>query len=373
MRRWVQKLVTQFNFQWDENQPAGTEPSNHAPGLSLSEDRATLLFVIDVLNKHLIEVDRHPVRKVRGILDEFAKEMINPDRQNIEKLLFRFRQFFGSYRIDEYTYVQKTFDEFRGIIWDFVDQLSEDLNQEKKAERDVIASLDALKEAVEADSIVELKDQSREFIDTYIEHQTRREKRRSERVLSVKKNLDSVRQQLFEANKSMRLDHLTSAFNRKSFDEQVRSHVRISSVSPEPVSLLMLDIDHFKKINDSFGHAVGDFVLKECVRILHEVFTRSNDFVARIGGEEFAIILSGFTAEAANKKAEQLMERIRKDVIVHEHHKLQFTVSIGAAQLGAGEEGDNWIKRADHALYHSKNNGRNRCTVAPAYIFSTAA
>lgn len=328
--------------------------------------------MIDVINKHLLEVEHHPVRKVREILDEFAKELLNPDLKNLEKLLFRFRQFYGSYRIDEYTYIQKSFDEFRGIIWDFVDQLSEDLSQEKTAEREVMDSLNELKEVVESDSIDQLKHQSRQFIDIYISHQTRRDQSRTKRVLSIKKNLDSVRKQLFEANQTMRLDHLTSAYNRKSFDEQVHQHVRIMGVSPASVSLLMLDIDHFKRINDTFGHAIGDFVLKECVKSLHEVFHRGGDFVARVGGEEFAVLLPNHTTEQAAIKAEEILARIRKDVFVHEDHQLRFTISIGLAQLAPRETADQWIKRADAALYQSKTSGRNRLTIAPPTLTSAA-
>lgn len=367
MKRWVQNLINQFNFDSEPESPLSTE------ALSISEDRATLLFIIDTYNKHLLEIDRHPVRKVREALDDFAKELLNPDRKNIDKLLFRFRQFFGGYRIDEYTYILKTFEEFRGIIWDFVDQLSEDLSQEQTADKEIMSSLSDLKEAVEANSIDLVKEQSRKFIDFYVERQTRRDTRRSQRILSIKKNLDSVRKQLFEANQSMRQDHLTGAYNRKSFDEQINQHVRIMGISPNPVTLLTLDIDHFKRVNDTFGHAIGDFVIKECVNVLHSVFQRPTDFVARIGGEEFAVILPGFTAEKAEVKAQELLDVVRKDVFIHEGHELRFTVSVGVAQLEPGEDKDNWIKRADEALYSSKHNGRNRSTVAPTSTKSNKA
>ncbi|MGE0761984.1 MAG: GGDEF domain-containing protein [Bdellovibrionales bacterium] len=358
MKSWVQKLVNQFNFDYE-----GQHSAKDQPEVTISEDRATLLFILDTYNKHLLEVENHPVRKVRETLDEFAKELLNPER-DVEKLLFRFRQFFGSYRIDEYTYVQKTFDDFRGIIWDFVDQLSEDLSQEQSTDREVHHSLKALREAVEANSIDTLKTQSRRFIDFYVEHQTRKDKRRSDRIVNIKKNLDSVRKQLFEANSSMRQDHLTQAFNRKSFDEQLAQYVRLQSFSPEPLTLITLDIDYFKRINDTFGHPIGDFVLKECVRTLHDIYNRSNDFVARIGGEEFAVILPGCAIDAAVAKAEQTLARVQKDVFTHEGHELRFTVSMGIAQLQSGESADKWLKRADDALYKSKNTGRNRYTVS---------
>src|SRR5690606_15502202 len=103
--------------------------------------------------------------------------------------LFRFRQFFASYRIDEYAFVQQTFDDFRGIIWDFVDQLAEELAYQQAEDNEIKSNLEQLKEAVEANSIEALRTKSRHFIDAYMEFQTKRDSRRTKRMESIKKNL----------------------------------------------------------------------------------------------------------------------------------------------------------------------------------------
>ena len=358
----MEKLVNQFDLEW---KPHGETSSTN---LQISEERATLLFIIDTYNKHLIEIDTKPVRKVREILDDFAKELVQQNNPNIEKILFKFRQFFSNYRIDEYTYLQKTFSEFRSIIWDFVDQLGEELDEEVNEELEINESLERLKEAVESDSIDLLKSQSREFIDNYIELQTRRDIKRSDKEKQIKKNLYTVKEKLIAANHNMRLDHLTSAFNRKSFDEQMIQHWKLFQHSKEAVSLIMLDIDHFKRINDVFGHSIGDFALKELVKILHDNFTRDNDFVARIGGEEFAIILPNYKLMGAAQMAEKLRKRVEHEVFVQDDMELNFTVSMGIAQLQVKESIEEWMKRADQALYESKNNGRNKFTLASKEI-----
>lgn len=357
----MQKLVEQLDLDWRSE-----DPTNEAsPRLEFSEEKATLLFIIDTFSRHLIETDGSPARKVRECFDDFAKEIIQSDREKMDKTLFRFRQYFNSHRLEEYSFVQKTFDDFRGIIWDFVDQLSEDLAFENQSDLEIQQNLEQLKDAVEANSIDTLKQHSRHFIDSYTEYQTRKDRRKSERITSVRKNLDTVKKQLHEAHSSLRQDHLTKAFNRKSFEEQAKNVWNQHSLYGKNCSLIILDIDFFKKINDNYGHDMGDFILQECVRTLKEIFNRDVDCVARIGGEEFAILLPDYQAEHVMKKAEVALQKIRSETYIKGELKLQFTVSMGLAELQKNETVEQWVKRADVALYESKQTGRNKFTLAP--------
>jgi diguanylate cyclase (GGDEF)-like protein len=368
VKKWVSKLIHQFDFEWSQKAQAGEGEIPH----HMSEELASLLYLIDIFNKHLIEFDGYPVRKVREQLDAFAKELLQPDEDGLERVLFRFRQFISGYRIAETAYLQKTFDEFRTIIWDLVDQLAEDLGQEQREDFEIRKSLDELKDAVESNSIDVLRNQSRKFIDRYMEKQFKKEERHTSRMKTIRKNLEQTKKQLLEANDKMRTDHLTQALNRKSFDEYVQQYHKLVEISKAPVSLCLVDIDHFKRINDTFGHAVGDFVLVELVKTLKALFMRESDVLARIGGEEFAIILPDYQMEHAMKKAEEILNRVRAEVFVHEGREIRFTVSLGIAQLSFGETVESWIKRADQALYHSKNTGRNRATSAPPPLIRAA-
>lgn len=362
MKQWVKKLVEQFDMDWGTTQ---NSPGKTREVPNISEDRATLLFILDVFNKHLFEIQNHSVRKVRNKLDSYAKELVRPDGADTERVLFELRQFISSYRIDEYSYVQNTFDDFKRIIWDFADHLSEEVEAEASSNADINQSLEQLREAVESNSIEDLRAKSREFIDFYIKHQSSHNERRSKRMETIKKNLTTVKRQLLEANTTMRRDHLTGAHNRRSYDEQIRRYLQLHDIDKDPMTLIILDIDFFKKINDSYGHDIGDFILKECVRLIQESFSREEDFIARLGGEEFAVILPGCDAKAAIKMAEEAMNRIRKEVFVHEHLQIRFTVSMGIAEVCSGEKADSLYKRADEALYESKQTGRNKYTLAP--------
>ncbi len=367
VKQWISKLIEQLDYDWKsgnaKNAGTNTEVRDKARS-KMSDERATLLYIVDTYSKHLVEVEHYPIRKVREELDQFAKEMVDADKDSLEDVLFRFRQYFMSYKTAEYAFLRKTFEDFKGIVWNFVEQLSEDIQDEQATDHSLGSSLKELKEAVEADSISLLRAKSREFIEVYMVHQAKKEDRRVKRVRSIKKNLDLVKRQLVEADRAVRMDHLTGAYNRKSFDEHMKQQHQLFQLSLTPVSVLSVDIDFFKKINDSYGHDVGDFILKECVKLLQDAFKSDNDFVARIGGEEFAIVLAGHNVEHAVKRAEDLMSRIRKEVFIEKNNELRFTASMGIAQLLEGESVDQLMKRADQALYDSKHNGRNRFTLA---------
>jgi diguanylate cyclase len=362
----MKKLVDQFDMDW--GQTPATEKRSTQVLPPLSEDRATLLYILDIYNKHLFEIQNHSVRKVRAKLDSFAKELVQASPEETEKTLFKIRQFISSYRIDEYSFVQNTFDDFKRIIWDFADHLSEETQFEDTSQGDVNQSLEQLREAVESNSIEDLRSKSREFINFYLKYQTSKNDRRSKRMDSIKKNLTSVKKQLMEANQNMRRDHMTGAHNRRSYDEQVRRYLQLRDIDKDPMSLIVLDIDFFKKINDNYGHDMGDFILKECVRLLQESFTREEDFIARIGGEEFAVILPGCNTATATRMAEEAMNRIRKEAFVQNQNQIRFTVSMGIAEAFEGETVESWYKKADEALYEAKQTGRNRICLAKSSI-----
>jgi diguanylate cyclase len=351
------------------NKDEGTTTAEELP--LINEEKATLLFMIDTYNKHLFEIEKHSIRKVREKLDNMAKALVDSDTNKNEKTLFEIRQFFSSYRIDEYTYIQNTFDDFKRIVWDFADQLSEDIQFENTKEKQLGANLKDLKEAVEANSIDTLRLKSREFINSYVDYQSQKNELRNKRVVNTKKNLDAVKKQLLEANNNLHVDHLTGASNRKSFDEYIRKLVQMNKINTSHVSIIMLDIDFFKKINDVYGHDVGDFVLKECVRTLKEVFPKEDEMVARIGGEEFVVVLPNHSIEHAVMRAEEAMKRIRGEAFIQGDTAIRFTVSMGLAQLLDEESSSEWLKRADLALYQSKNSGRNKFTVAGKLLKTT--
>ena len=126
----------------------------------------------------------------------------------------------------------------------------------------------------------------------------------------------------------------------------------------------MIDIDHFKRINDTYGHAAGDDVLRRVADALVRNFLRREDFVARYGGEEFVVVIPDSTMHNAELRAERVLQSISELEISTDKGKVQVTVSIGLSSLSSGDTGKSWLARADAALYEAKGSGRNCVRVA---------
>lgn len=158
-------------------------------------------------------------------------------------------------------------------------------------------------------------------------------------------------------------DGLTGLFNHRHFQERLSQEFHRVRRFPKPLSLLIIDLDHFKEINDSYGHPVGDSVLIEVSNIIKKTI-RNIDVPARYGGEEFAVILIGTEARGALKMAERLRKNVMKKVFSAEGKGFQITVSIGITTYHDNiKSKDELIEKADKALYNAKKKGRNCCVL----------
>ncbi|MFU8837223.1 MAG: diguanylate cyclase [Thiohalomonadaceae bacterium] len=176
-------------------------------------------------------------------------------------------------------------------------------------------------------------------------------------------------QALQTANKQLeifgRTDGLTGLYNRSAWEELLAAEFKRMERNRHGSVLAMFDIDHFKNINDSYGHQAGDEVIRHVAESMRQV-KREADIAGRYGGEEFGLILVDTGMEGAEHFAERLRHAIERSTVLCDGHAIRFTISIGLAETGNFVGGyERWIKHADQALYHAKENGRNRVSVFP--------
>jgi len=154
-------------------------------------------------------------------------------------------------------------------------------------------------------------------------------------------------------------DGLTGLYVHRYFQEVLEKEVIRAERYQQPLTLLMIDIDHFKRVNDTYGHQTGDAVLKGISKILKQHLRRS-DYACRYGGEEMALVLTQTSMDGANNTAERIRDKIQKETFVYDEKEIHVTVSIGVSEFAVGMNRPQLIELADKSLYEAKHSGRNR-------------
>lgn len=175
------------------------------------------------------------------------------------------------------------------------------------------------------------------------------------------------RQELKAVNNKLtimsRVDKMTELFNRGYWQERYNLEFKRLQRQSDCCSLLMMDIDHFKKINDTYGHSAGDLIIRNAADCIRECI-RETDIAGRFGGEEYSLLLFNADKHQAQILAQRLLETIREQKIKYQKETITYTISIGIAQFHMDySHADEWLEAADKALYHSKHQGRNRISL----------
>jgi diguanylate cyclase (GGDEF)-like protein len=191
--------------------------------------------------------------------------------------------------------------------------------------------------------------------------------------LAAGRRIVQLEQSLRDANAQIQrlsiIDPLVGTYNRRYLNEQLMQEVELARRESLALSAILADLDHFKSINDQYGHQLGDQVLKHFVSVARGAIRENLDWVARYGGEEFVVVLPDTDLPAAVKVAEKIRALCANGAVRTESGELKFTVSFGVAALDAGNgpngaAAEELLRHADAALYRSKREGRNRVTVA---------
>ncbi len=277
------------------------------------------------------------------------------------------RRAFQDHRVAEVRYITTSLGEFREATWSFIRGLRRSLSVEQTADRRINHRMRRLEGAVRSGDPIRIRSEAQETVTLLTEFLAERGTRHQEQIAAMAARLESLRGELDDVRAQASTAALTPLYTRASFDEQIEREVDLATLFGKRGCLILLDIDHFKWVNDTHGHPAGDQVLRETAETLTRCFKRKDDFVARYGGEEFAVVLRELDVKTARTVAERGMGAVRLLEVRREGlpEPLRITASMGIARLRPGETAAAWIERADRALYRAKNGGRDRIEVDP--------
>jgi diguanylate cyclase (GGDEF)-like protein len=362
-------------------EPGREEPALQPDGASsdveieLETTLESLGGVLRAIGRNAFPVDELSPETIAKKFEAWAQHLlvlsVSPDRpegsdasRELRRDWAGLRRFVTDHRRREAAYVAESVDGLRDAVWAFVRSMNRVLGTNRAADVDVGGQIRKLRDATEKRSPEELKKEviaAAAAIEGILAERRRKQVSQTEELA---KRIRLLTEQLAEARREGALDALTRLNNRKAFDAFIARVVDLSGVFHQPVTLLMVDIDHFKKVNDTFGHPTGDEVLRGVADLLARTFLRKSDFVARYGGEEFVIVLSDTPIPATRVLTDRFRTALKTLCFQRGGRVFGVTVSIGVAEIKPGEQIEPWIERADRALYAAKQSGRNKVVEA---------
>jgi diguanylate cyclase len=269
-------------------------------------------------------------------------------------------RYFSQFRSREKQYLSLTLSELRHLVWALVQLAVSQFGAERATHKRLQTQIGKLKEAIQTGALEDLRHRAMETI-TILENTHReREQQQKLQLSRLGERLRGLRRELENARLLLAVDGLTKLYNRSALDEHLERVVQIAQMSGKSSSLMMVDIDFFKKLNDTLGHPGGDEILRQLAKLLVRTFPRKTDFVARYGGEEFTVVLEEDGLNIALDLAQRLRNRVKEYKFNWANKEVPCTVSIGVAEYAAGESVQEWMKRADAKLYEAKHGGRDR-------------
>jgi len=267
---------------------------------------------------------------------------------------------------DEHAAASTAIDELQDAVWLVVERLSQAISGDAASDAYAVGQLERLRVAA-GRSTAELKATALETVQRLSEIIDEKSARQLQLARTLGERLDILTGELEDTRREADIDPLTKLWNRGVFQRELPRAVHVRTLVDEPACLLLVDIDHFKQINDLHGHSTADSALAATASALVRSFPRRGDVLARFGGDEFAVILRDATAADGGRLAERFISVVRELELPGPRDTVNVTVSIGVAEALPGESADSWFARVDDALYEAKAAGRDCVAVAGAH------
>jgi len=331
--------------------------------------------LVRLYGAHAFDTDDRPARALASLCESWAAHLVDGSAppEGTETGPGGLRRFFERQRRDEVRYVEVALGDLRSVVAAFVQGLKRIAASDGAGDTTALARLDRLRDIASSGTTDDLRRETLSTVDHLATAIHDRRIRHRDELASLGDRIDALGEELDEAKKRGDSDPLTELPNRGALDAQLERATTLATVFGRASVLLLLDIDHFKQVNDSLGHPAGDLVLKGLAGCLTRTFLRRDDFVARYGGEEFAVVVQGAHERDAMKLADRLLAAVRGLAVNAGGTIVRPTVSVGVAPAIPGETAAQWLARADRALYAAKNAGRARAELAESVPPESAA
>lgn len=358
----------------DESRKTPGAKMSHAAGASIEFDNAleALARILRSLGRHAFELEQFSETDIEKEFERWAMHVLlgaqisgeDTGKREHELTIRRdwgaLTRFVNGHRQQEKTYVTRNLQDVRNVLWEFTNIVGRAIVEDQETDQKVAEHLTQLRAATEGGSFQDVKLALFAVVQGINALIDERKKRQQQRLKNLGEKLRAVEEELGSARKQMTLDPLTQLYNRGALDLQLERTASVSFFSGTSACILMVDVDHFKHINDTYGHPAGDAVLQQLANRLVSTFPRKTDFIARYGGEEFCVLLQGAGYELSQRLGERLLTAVRGEKFYYQDLGIPVTVSIGVAELVPGEPMSSWLERADRALYRAKDSGRDR-------------
>jgi diguanylate cyclase len=320
-----------------------------------------LVFFLKEFSFDLAEIGANRFKKG---LDELAQAVHAREQpKSIQRVFESQKEPILTYIGTEQGYFRDKDTELKGIIEMLCKNLNDVLGNNKSFTSSMHESSLRIEQVSQLDDIRRIKDKLKSEMDYLKKSVQERQRQDVSMMASLSKEVDSLKVSLEKAVDDSMADALTGAGNRMALDLELSRQIERNKVSFRRFSVLMCDLDHFKRFNDTYGHQVGDSVLKTFVQECR-AHIRAEDFIGRYGGEEFAIILPSASLSDAVKRGEKIQSTISAKMFTATTSRMSqpfgFTVSIGVSEARKEDSSEDLIHRADQALYAAKAQGRNR-------------
>lgn len=350
---------------------ADAEETGRASAGSRDLDAAidAVVAMLRAFGEHSFDTDNVPADDTREECDGWARKISMGEKASVEggppkRDFGGARRYFAAHRAHEREYVSSSLNNLREAVHAFARCLTRTVGEDRAADAKVGAQLGNLVAAFGANDADVIRREAEGVVQVVTDVMDQRKVLQQQQMQVLSEKIHKLKAELTEARESAALDPLTQLHNRSSLDSQLERVADLSFLMSATPCLLMIDVDHFKSVNDRFGHPIGDEVIRRIADTLVRNFLRREDFVARYGGEEFVVVVPDSSAHAVRQRADRVRQAIGEIGFSKGSEHFGVTASIGVAVLGPGDTGKTWLARADAALYEAKSAGRNRVVFA---------